>query len=691
MGILKQLFIILLVLLQSLNAAEIEILSDEIIYDNKSGLLKFTGDITASDGEYEFSSKDILYNKVTKEIYANNDNILSNNEFNLISEKIKISDDFAQANSSNLHLKFYNFGSFFAQTAHKNNSDFKLDKIYFTTCKICDNAEQLVPLWNIRAGSAEYIDEKDNFYFNQASFYIYDKPVFYMPLFITAGNKYPKRTGLLDPEYSSDSIKGSNITLPLFINIKPNFDLTYTPTIFRNFNINHDLEFRHMTPKSHLVFDIAYLNINEDFQDYLSDNDYTTYDRQKWRIKTKGNYSLNSGDLTFDIHRTSRSEYLSRYLEDDRRYEQSLVQFIHSEEDLLVKYSYVNDFSDSDRSYYRLPNIDYKKNIKLGKYDLNMSNLVNYDNIKLEEEASRDRISYSNILSNSRSLTSGDIINYGISNRFDNYGLFEDDNSAFRYQVGVFADWSRNYINMNSSAVLTPKFYISSSKLIVDDSVSNYDSQANQLNFANLTRINNAFGYDIIDESMKLAFEVGYLQSSKDKDIEYKFGIKYSDEVSSEYEMGSGLDTKLSDLMNSFSLSSKQLKVSYFNRLYYEDLFPYYNSFSLSTNLDKLSLATTISHIEYSHLDSSLVDDKTLSTSIGYQVSSNLNIINTSSFSYIDQSIFSGAMTENQLAITYQNSCIKTKLSFVSRFYSNDDVKDDRTIRLSIDILGNLD
>ena len=687
---LKHVCLILITLLQFSHASELELLSDEVIYDNASGLLKFTGEINATYERYEFSSKDILYNKAAKEIYANNESNLTTAGYNLISDNIVLSDDFVHANITKLHLKFFDMGSIFADSAEKNNDDFTLDNVYFTKCRICKNKSKITPLWNIRAKSAEYREAQDNFYFKTSKLYIYDVPVFYMPYFIASGNKYPKKSGLLYPEYSSDSIKGDNITLPLFINIKPNLDFTYTPLLFRDNNVNHDLEVRHMRAESNVIFNIAYLRLNDQFRSYLVAEDYAIYDKDKWRVKTEGGYNPSYGNFNFNIHRTSGSEYLSRYLNDDRRYEESEIRFASSEANLLVNYSYVNDFTSSERSYYRLPNIDYHKSYRLDKFGVTSKNIVNYDNVRLEDQTSRDRVSYTNILSNIKHFNYGDIIDYGISNRVDDYGVIEADDTGMRYQLAGYINWHRNYVNQASSSIFTPKLSLSSSKLILDDVVANYDSRANQLNFANLTRVNNAFGYDIIDEAVKVAFELGYLKSQENLDFEYKFGIKYSDQVSSEYEVGSGLESQLSDLMNSFSLANDIYRVSYFNRLAHEDLFPYYNSLTLSTSFEKFSLSATVAHLEYSHLDDSLADDKNLSTNIGYEITPNLNISNISSFSYADQGILSGGMTQNQFAITYKGRCIYTKLSLISRFYSNDDVKDDRTISLAIDILGSL-
>ena len=118
----------------------------------------------------------------------------------------------------------------------------------------------------------------------------------------------------------------------------------------------------------------------------------------------------------------------------------------------MVKYSYVNDFSDYQRSYYRIPTFDYEKTIKLNQ-NLVLENDLNYDNVNLETESKRDRLSLTSKLAKKSVINKSDIWNFGFMNRVDSYGLFEDSESALRYQIGAYADWKRNYINTKHNII----------------------------------------------------------------------------------------------------------------------------------------------------------------------------------------------------------------------------------------------
>ncbi len=685
MGFLFRLYILIFLFIGLAFANDIEITSDNISLDNKSGFYKFGGLVEATDGFYNLRSYEVSYDKQNKLLFSDFETSISNNTYVLVTDKIKLTEDFNYSEFSKLHFKFTSFGSLFAKSAVKKNQNIILNKAYFTMCRICKNDKFYEPIWKIKSKKASYNEEQDLFTFNHLIFYVLDIPVAYSPYLFANGNKNPKKSGLLYPTIANDTIMGNYFALPLFVNIKSNLDFTYTPTIFSKNNINHDLEIRHLGKKSNLVFDIAYLKLNDNFRESLAANGYQLYDKKKWRVKTSANLSNRFGDFNLDIHRTSSSDYLSRYLGDYRRYESSKIGFLSDNNNLMVKYSYVNDFSDYQRSYYRIPTFDYEKTIKLNQ-NLVLENDLNYDNVNLETESKRDRLSLTSKLAKKSVINKSDIWNFGFMNRVDSYGLFEDSESALRYQIGAYADWKRNYINTKHNIILTPKLFIATTNIIQNDDVANYDSESNNLNFANLMALNNAFGYDLIDEANKAALEISFLKSKKNESFEYRFGIKYSDADYSKYSVGSGLNSKFSDVLNNFSYSTESIKFLYFNRLDHSDFYPYYNSLSLSSKIAKLEIGATLAHVEYSHLDASLVDDKNLSSTFTYNFNKSLKITNRSNFSYADQSLFSGALTQNYLALLYNNRCFDAIFSITNRFYTNNDIKDDTTISLSVSI-----
>ena len=104
-------FIILLYISNIAAETDIEITSDNIFFDNKTGFYKFGGDMLATDGDYNLKSRDVAYDKKNALLFSEFETIISNNNYLIISDSIKISDDFSYSEFSKLHFKINNFGS----------------------------------------------------------------------------------------------------------------------------------------------------------------------------------------------------------------------------------------------------------------------------------------------------------------------------------------------------------------------------------------------------------------------------------------------------------------------------------------------------------------------------------------------------------------------------------------------------
>ena len=669
-------------------ADELIISSDEVIYKNNRSLILFNGNVTADYQDYKFSSNDIEYYKTQDQLSAQNKSRLESDDFLLIAEEITLTHKFQHAKIKQLHLNNFANISLFAKTGIKNHNDFMLDQTYFSMCKICRDKVFLQPIWHIESSKVKYKSEKDNFYFKNSVLNFYNYPIFYFPYLILPGNKYPKRSGFLFPEISNDNLLHHNISIPIFWNIKPNLDITYNPNIFRFMNINHNLQLRYLNKSSKINLKFSYLDINNDFISYLNNNDYTLYDSKKWRIISDGNYELSQGDIAFTINKTSKDEYLKRYFQDYRSYEKNNLAFLSKKSDLFIKYSYANDFSSSDRSFYRLPNIDYYKQKLLKKYGILNSINLNYENVNIESGIARDRASITNILSQEKNVFNNDKIEFGIFNRLNNYDLIAEDDIEMNLQSSIFMNWQRKYRKNNK--LLIPKFHMSFASIIENNEINNLDSQDVQLKFTNLNNINDSLGYDIMNEAFKASFQLEHYRFNKIYNFNYKVGISYRQKVNSEYELGSGLDKYLSDLIQKVNFRSNYLTLKILNRIDRESFVPYYNSIVFSSSYKDFTLNSTISHFEYSKLDSNFSDQKNLSINMQYKVNDNLSISNISNFDYDEESFFSGGMTRNNFLITYKNECIITKLSINKTLFSNDNIKENTVFKISFDILTSL-
>ncbi len=110
-----------------------------------------------------------------------------------------------------------------------------------------------------------------------ARFEVGGVPVFYLPWL-----QFPiddrRKTGLLFPDIGSDTRGGLDLTTPLYLNLAPNYDLTYAPRFIAERGLNHQINGR-LLDKSGGYWDMngAYLSQDDKYRDELGNNDGTRW------------------------------------------------------------------------------------------------------------------------------------------------------------------------------------------------------------------------------------------------------------------------------------------------------------------------------------------------------------------------------------------------------------------------------
>ncbi len=131
-----------------------------------------------------------------------------------------------------------------------------------------------------------------------------------IPIFYTPWIQFPlddrRKTGLLFPDIGSDSRGGVDITAPIYLNLAPNYDATYSPRYIDERGLNHQMETRWLSP------DIGYWSLNGAWLG--SDDKYSAEvgegsDRWLANIDHSGNFSDN-WRTRIDYSKVSDVDYL---------------------------------------------------------------------------------------------------------------------------------------------------------------------------------------------------------------------------------------------------------------------------------------------------------------------------------------------------------------------------------------------
>ena len=95
---------------------------------------------------------------------------------------------------------------------------------------------------------------------------VYDTPVFYLPYF-TFPISDKRKSGFIEPTFSSSNRYGLEIETPFYWNIAPNYDATITPRYMANQGLQLQTEFRYLTDQHQGIAAIEYLNSDDSAPD----------------------------------------------------------------------------------------------------------------------------------------------------------------------------------------------------------------------------------------------------------------------------------------------------------------------------------------------------------------------------------------------------------------------------------------
>ena len=102
------------------------------------------------------------------------------------------------------------------------------------------------PAWKIQAKQIELNQDTGRGVTRGTKLYVKDVPILAVPYF-----NFPiddrRTTGMLSPNFGYSNDGGAQLTVPVYLNLAPNYDLTLTPSYMSKRGVKMDAEFRYMT------------------------------------------------------------------------------------------------------------------------------------------------------------------------------------------------------------------------------------------------------------------------------------------------------------------------------------------------------------------------------------------------------------------------------------------------------------
>ncbi|OCG23864.1 LPS assembly protein LptD [Gilliamella sp. wkB108] len=262
----------------------------------------------------------------------------------------------------------------------------------FTSCPINDST------WNIKGTTVIHDNKEQLLEVWNAVFRIGKVPVLYSPyLQLPTGDK--RRSGLLMPNISYDSIDGVDFSLPIYWNIAPNYDATFTPRELQHRGLQLQTEFRYLNQigLGTLAFDWLQHDskYREDRRRQLNGNNYDD-NQHRWLFYWKNDELINyNWRFYVDTTRVSDNQYLtdlsSKYASQTAGYltQHYKIGYNNDNWDITLGYRHFQTFysSGKDDLYQTQPQLDvHYYNYDLGPFKFTtfgqISHFINAGNNK---------------------------------------------------------------------------------------------------------------------------------------------------------------------------------------------------------------------------------------------------------------------------------------------------------------------
>jgi len=702
-----------------LSEKNIELIADQLIYDQKISTIKALGNVEINDllNNIKFKSEEAIYNKNKRTIASNAKSSLSDkpgNNFiteqfiytfddNLIKIfKSKITD--IQNNVYHIENAFLNpitnkligkdilidFNSLAenneprmsGKTISSDKDKTIIEKGVFTTCKRNDDC----PPWEFLAKKITHDKKKKTINYENAWLKIYDKPVFYFPKFFHPDPTVKRQSGFLMPNFASSNSAGSAFTLPYFHVISTNKDLTLSPRLYSKNKILAQSEYRSVNEKSKHIIDFSLLNE----KNHSSKNHF--FSNSQKELNT--NY-FDDAKMSLDLQYSSSDTYLKQYklesplINNDTGTLTSTLSFNASKEDLsleteFIMYEKLSDIPDSDKYEYVYPSYNLKKDLYTdlltsGSLSLNSNgHFKNYDTNVFEKVVINDFL-------------------YSSFPKFTDKGLKNNFNLLFK-NINTDSENSKNYkekldtkiaslIEYSSSFPLEKKTdsYVNIIKPIISARYSPNNSKKardddRRVNVNNVFSLNRLGLNDSVEGGGSLSFGTEYNKTDlTGRDVfTGKIANVFKYEEDKNLPINSSLGNKTSDIMGYLNYNPNN-----FYNIEYE--------FSQDENLkdtnyqllkNEFKVNNFVTTIEYLNQNNSVNKESYLSNKTTY------NFDQSNSFSFEARENKETNATEfYNLMYQYRNDCLIAAIKYNKNYYTDRDLKPDESIYLSLTII----
>jgi len=679
--------------------------SKDVIFDNKKKIIFSNKKTQIEDKDGNNISVEMFNYSISSNIFFSKGNIeiidVNNNKYNFseiyIDEKKKQiigSDVKAFLKQDGFTADKNNEPRFFANTMTMSKETNILNKGIFTYCKNRPNGK--CPPWTLQSKKIKHDLAKKTIYYDNVVLKVYDFPIFFSPKFSHPDPTVKRKSGFLVPSFVNSSSLGSGFSVPYFLNISDDKDLTFRPKLYLTEKPLLLAEYRQDFKNSFLIIDTGYT------QGYKKQSTKKT---SGGRAHMFANFNMSlieedekNSNFEMNIEKVSNDTYLKIYdlettlVKSDKSVLENTIDLTYQNKDFYFGFtpSLYEDMNKLGRKRleYLLP-VNIEKNIVSNdKYGfVNLSSNLKIRNFETNKQT--------NFFVNDFNWSSNKWINkFGIENYFkssvktvnyeaNNTSEYKNDttNTEVSSALGYFAKlayFKKDVIGKNFYT-LTPKFLLR----YAPGHMRNIDG--GKLNYGNLFNLNKINELDVIESGLSTSLGFEYKKNKLDSknilgDEIYSFsaGQVISAEENMDIPSSTSLDQQFSDVVGKASYNIN-------NRLslnYNFSIDQSYKNFNYNEIGGEITINRAKFNLDYLQEKNHIGNQEFIRTGLDIKIN-NSSEVNFST----KRNLLSSSAEFYNLSYNYINDCLKAGIAYRREFYTDRDIEPANNLMFTISII----
>ena len=220
--------------------------ADEIQYDEQLALTVARGHVEISQGGQVLLADTVSYNQRTDTVTASGHVSLTQPTGEVVfADFMELRDSMSEGFAKNVRMLMADRSRLAANTMRRTNANHtELVRGVYSPCDLCKNDPSAPPMWQLKAGEIDHDRDLQLVEFRDAVMEIDGWPVFYTPYLSTPDPSVKRASGFLPPSVGVSSTLGAHVTIPYYLVLGPDKDLTLAPRFYTQVGVLAEAEYR---------------------------------------------------------------------------------------------------------------------------------------------------------------------------------------------------------------------------------------------------------------------------------------------------------------------------------------------------------------------------------------------------------------------------------------------------------------